>query len=206
MGEWRSTAAAMKNRKTFLLLLLFLTIHLVFASKVKRHGSKGGKHGVRPLVPGKGAAGYLLKTQRGKIYLQTPRKGKKSLKTSPASLNKRLPTINQEGGKWSRRGPKKWKPHDSPEWTSNEETWTTTSRGATWPTPGTTWTTPETTWTTPKTTWTTPKTTWTTPKTKWTPHGEMGSTWTTPGKRWREKPTPKKWKKRDSWNNSLRHN
>ena len=76
----------MKNRKTFLLLLLFLTIHLVFASKVKRHGSKGGKHGARPLVPGKGAAGYLLKTQRGKIYLQTPRKGKKSLKTSPASL------------------------------------------------------------------------------------------------------------------------
>ena len=72
----------MKDRKTFLLLLLFLTIHLVFASKVKKHG----KHGARPLVPGKGAAGYLLKTQRGKIYLQTPRKGKKSLKTSPASL------------------------------------------------------------------------------------------------------------------------
>ena len=76
----------MKNRKTFLLLLLFLTIHLVFASKVKKHGSKGGKHGVRPLVPGRGAAGYLLKTQRGKTYLQIPRKGKKSLKTSPATL------------------------------------------------------------------------------------------------------------------------
>ena len=76
----------MKNKKTFLLLLLFLTIHLVLASKVRRHGSKGGKHGVRPLVPGKGAAGYLLKTKRGKTYLQISRKGKKSPRTGPATL------------------------------------------------------------------------------------------------------------------------
>ena len=72
----------MKNKKTLLLLLLFLTIHLVLASKVKRHGSKGGKHGVR----GKGAAGYLLKTRRGKTYLQISRKGKKSLRTGAATL------------------------------------------------------------------------------------------------------------------------
>ena len=70
----------MKNRKTFLLLLLFLTIHLAFASKVKKHGSKGDKGGR------KGAATYLLKAENGKVYLGSVRKGRKPLRTSPATL------------------------------------------------------------------------------------------------------------------------
>ena len=70
----------MKNRKTFLLLLLFLTIHLAFASKAKKHGSKGDKGGR------KGAATYLLKAENGKVYLGSVRKGRKPLRTSPATL------------------------------------------------------------------------------------------------------------------------
>merc|ERR1711974_344469 len=217
MGWW-STQATMKNKKTFfLLLLLFLTIHLAFASNVKKHGSRGHKERVRPLVPGKGAAGFMLTDKNGKLYLGSARKGKKPLKTSPATLeNKRLPPIHQDQGRWAPPGPKKWKPHGSSEWASNEETWTTTPQRKTWTTPRTPWTTPRTTWTTPRTTWTTPTTTtswttptttttWTTPRTtKWKPHVEMDSSWTTPGKKWHHKPTPKKWNRRDHWNNSLR--
>ena len=79
---------SMKNKKTFLVLFLFL--HLAFASKVKKHGSKGPRHGgVRPLGPGKGVkplvAGYLLKTKNGKTYLRRGRMGR-NLRTSPANL------------------------------------------------------------------------------------------------------------------------
>ena len=79
---------SMKNKKTFLVLFLFL--HLAFASKVKKHGSKGPRHGgVRPLGPGKGVkplvAGYLLKTKNGKTYLRRGREGR-NLRTSPANL------------------------------------------------------------------------------------------------------------------------
>ena len=79
---------SMKNKKTFLVLFLFL--HLAFASKVKKHGSKGPRHGgVRPLGPGKGVkplvAGYLLRTKNGKTYLRRGREGR-NLRTSPANL------------------------------------------------------------------------------------------------------------------------
>ena len=79
---------SMKNKKTFLVLFLFL--HLAFASKVKKHGSKGPRHGgVRPLGPGKRVkplvAGYLLKTKNGKTYLRRGREGR-NLRTSPANL------------------------------------------------------------------------------------------------------------------------
>ena len=60
----------MKEKKEILFLLL-LVINLISASKsAKQHGSKRSK----PITkPGKSdsAAGYLVKTNKGKIYLAT---------------------------------------------------------------------------------------------------------------------------------------
>lgn len=71
-SERNSAPARMKTKKSFFLVVLFFCIHLVFASK---HGSEGLHGGVRPLGPGKGVAGneYLIKTEKGKIYLKRPR-------------------------------------------------------------------------------------------------------------------------------------
>ena len=58
-------------KKTVLFLLLVITHH-ISASKATRHGSKSGKP--KPKTkPGKSdsAAGYLVKTNKGKTYLAT---------------------------------------------------------------------------------------------------------------------------------------
>ena len=59
-------------KRTVLFLLLVITHH-ISASKATRHGSKSAGKPKPKTKPGKSdsAAGYLVKTNKGKIYLAT---------------------------------------------------------------------------------------------------------------------------------------